>query len=157
MWTAPLSTLFAEEVDLPTPADVCWPPIVLDMTRWHCSIVIGMIMDVLETVSQAWSLFRCDFTIEVCNIPAYDNCFWCDGPACKSGDWINLANVSMFNGGKDIIFKQFAHLPNVPIFFNHYDPAKGCATDANCPLDRPVCGAGLLIDASGSGSGGVKF
>ena len=64
----------------------------------------------------------------------------------------------MFNGGNNIIFKQFANLPNVPIFsLNDYHPAKGCAIDANCPLDRPVCGAGLLIDASGSGSGGVKF
>ena len=35
--------------------------------------------------------------------------------------------------------------------------AKGCAADANCPLDRPVCGAGLLFDASGSGSGGGKL
>ena len=31
--------------------------------------------------------------------------------------------------------------------------SKGCASDANCPLDRPVCGAGFMIGGSGSGGG----
>ena len=31
--------------------------------------------------------------------------------------------------------------------------SKGCASDVNCPLDRPVCGAGFMIGGSGSGGG----
>ena len=49
---------------------------------------------------------------------------------------------------------------NIPIFNGYgnvysilFHPSKGCASDANCPLDRPVCGAGFMIGASGSGGG----
>ena len=49
-------------------------------------------------------------------------------------------NIQIFNGYGNVY----------SILFH---PSKGCASDANCPLDRPVCGAGFMIGASGSGGG----
>jgi len=59
----------------------------------------------------------CPGSDQVCNIPGYGNCAWCQENTCVIG----------------------------------------CASDSNCPPDRPVCGAGLMedsSDASGSGGGG---
>ena len=54
----------------------------------------------------------------VCNMPGHENCYWCDEPnlECKIGERSGyLTMIVSYNSG--------------------------CGTDANCPAERPVCGA----------------
>ena len=51
----------------------------------------------------------------VCSVPDHGNCFWCDGPECKIGE---------------------SHIHKCALYLT-----LGCDSNANCPADRPVCGA----------------
>jgi len=100
----------------------------------------------------------------VCNSPLNDNCFYCDNNNCTSG-CINDANcpflypvcggagehtcgcsVTLDCPGHDAVCDidhSNCHWCNGP------DCRTGCHSDANCPMERPICGAGAS-DSSGS-------
>ena len=70
--------------------------------------------------------------LQVCDID-HSNCHWCNGPDCRTG-------LSCLNNSR----KCHVISCQIPIFVQ-----TGCHSDANCPMERPICGAGAS-DSSGS-------